>query len=50
MRPKIGMDTSVINSGKECYTFENLNYDAQKISQYKIPKTTKYMTLFIDFN
>ena len=49
MRPKIGMDTSIINSGKECYTFENLNYDAQKISQYKIPKTTKYMTLFIDF-
>jgi len=49
MRPKIGMDTSVIETKGECYTFENLNYDAQNIVPYKIEKTKKYMTLFIDF-
>jgi precorrin-2/cobalt-factor-2 C20-methyltransferase len=50
MRPKIGMDTASINTGKQCYTFENINYKGEKISPYKISKTTKYMTLFIDFN
>jgi len=49
MRPKIGMDTSSIKDIGECYTFENLNYDGEKITNRKIEKTKKYMTLFIDF-
>jgi len=49
MRPKIGFDTSVLPSSNSFYTFENLNYDFEKITPKKIEKTTKYMTLFIDF-
>ncbi len=49
MRPKIGMDTSTIKEVGEIYTFENLNYEGETITPYKISKTKKYMTLFIDF-
>ena len=49
MRPKIGMDTSSIVENGQIYTFENLNYEGEKITNKKIAKTTKYMTLFIDF-
>ncbi len=49
MRPKIGMDTSTIKTNGECYTFENMNFQDQNITPNKIPKTKKYMTLFIDF-
>ena len=49
MRPKIGMDTSSIIEQGDMYTFENLNYDGEKITPSKIEKTKKYMTLFIDF-
>ena len=49
MRPKIGLDTSVIEESGEIYTFENLNFQGEKITPQKIAKTTKYMTLFIDF-
>ena len=49
MRPKIGMDTSAFDTKGRCYTFENMNFKDEKIIPNKIPKTTKYMTLFIDF-
>ena len=49
MRPKVGMDTSSIEQKGQVYTFENLNYDGEKITPHKIEKTSKYMTLFIDF-
>ena len=49
MRPKIGMDTSEIVENGQIYTFENLNYDGETITNKKIAKTKKYMTLFIDF-
>ena len=49
MRPKIGMDTSVIKDEGDIYTFENLNYPDQDILPYKKPKVNRYMTLFIDF-
>ncbi len=49
MRPKIGMDTSSIEQQGNMYTFENLNYSGEKISNNKIAKVNKYMTLFIDF-
>ena len=49
MRPKIGMDTSSIKEEGDIYTFENLNYNGEIISDKKIPKVNKYMTLFIDF-
>ena len=49
MRPKIGMDTSSIEQKGQIYTFENLNYDGEKITHNKIKRTKKYMTLFIDF-
>jgi len=49
MRPKIGMDTSSIEENGEIYTFENLNYKGETITDKKIEKTKKYMTLFIDF-
>jgi len=49
MRPKIGMNTSKIEQKGQVYTFENLNYAGEKITPYKINKTSKYMTLFIDF-
>ena len=48
MRPKIGMDTDSIDEKGEIYTFENLNYEGEKITPKKIGKTKKYMTLFID--
>ena len=49
MRPKIGMDTSTIKEDGQIYTFENLGLKDSKIYPNKITKTTKYMTLFIDF-
>ncbi|MEA2099415.1 MAG: precorrin-2 C(20)-methyltransferase [Campylobacterota bacterium] len=49
MRPKIGMSTDEIDENGQIYTFENLNYDGERITNKKIPKTKKYMTLFIDF-
>jgi len=49
MRPKIGMDTSSIKEEGDIYTFENMNYNGEIISNNKIPKVNKYMTLFIDF-
>jgi precorrin-2/cobalt-factor-2 C20-methyltransferase len=49
MRPKIGMDTSIIKENGTIYTFENLGLKDSKIYPNKIPNTTKYMTLFIDF-
>ena len=49
MRPKVGMDTSSIKENGQIYTFENLNYAGEKITNSKIQKTNRYMTLFIDF-
>ena len=49
MRPKIGMDTSSIKEKGNIYTFENLNFEDEKIIPEKIDRTKKYMTLFIDF-
>lgn len=49
MRPKIGMSTEHIEEKGDIYTFENLNFLGEKISSQKIVKTSKYMTLFIDF-
>ena len=49
MRPKIGMDTSIIKEKGQIYTFENLNYEGETITPSKVSKTKKYMTLFIDF-
>jgi precorrin-2/cobalt-factor-2 C20-methyltransferase len=49
MRPKIGMNTEVINEQGSLYTFENMNYEGENITSYKKSKVEKYMTLFIDF-
>jgi len=49
MRPKIGMDTDKITHSGSLYSFENMNYQGEQITPHKIPKVTKYMTLFIDF-
>ena len=50
MRPKIGLDTKEIEEKGELYTYENLNFENQKIYPYKKAKVEKYMTLFIDFS
>lgn len=49
MRPKIGMQTDCIESKGEMYTFENLNFNGEVISNHKKEQVEKYMTLFIDF-
>ena len=49
MRPKIGSSTNDIEQNGDFYTFENLNYKEEKITNKKIAKVNKYMTLFIDF-
>ena len=49
MRPKIGLDTQSIPQKGTMYSFENMNYQGEKISPFKIDKVKKYMTLFIDF-
>jgi precorrin-2/cobalt-factor-2 C20-methyltransferase len=49
MRPKIGMDTAVIQEKGTLYTFENMNYEGEQIAPYKKSRVQKYMTLFIDF-
>jgi precorrin-2/cobalt-factor-2 C20-methyltransferase len=49
MRPKIGMQTEVIEEKGKLYTFENLDFPGEKILDRKKEKVDKYMTLFIDF-
>ncbi len=49
MRPKIGMDTSIIKEEGSFYTFENLNFKDESIEEVKKNKVERYMTLFIDF-
>jgi precorrin-2/cobalt-factor-2 C20-methyltransferase len=49
MRPKIGMDTSRIDEQGDMVTFENLNFEGEKIYFEKIERVKRYMTLFIDF-
>ena len=49
MRPKIGMSTDRIREKGDLYTFENLNYQGEKILDTKKENVEKYMTLFIDF-
>ncbi len=49
MRPKVGMSSEKIENLGEIYTFENLNFQNEKITPAKIEKVEKYMTLFVDF-
>ena len=49
MRPKIGMSTDDIEEKGKLFTFENLNFSGEEISDFKKEKVDKYMTLFIDF-
>jgi len=49
MRPKIGFDTKKLKEEGKIYTFENLNFDGEKIYDRKIDRVRKYMTLFVDF-
>ena len=49
MRPKIGLDTKNIPQNGDMYTFENLNFEEEKIYPHKKKIVEKYMTLFIDF-
>ena len=49
MRPKIGSNTQDIIQSGDFYTFENINYNGETITNKKIPKVNRYMTLFIDF-
>ena len=49
MRPKIGMNTDVISPKGDIFTFENLNFKGETISNNKKEVVDKYMTLFIDF-
>ncbi len=49
MRPKIDSTTKQIYKSGEFYTFENLNFSDERITQGKIEKVEKYMTLMIDF-
>lgn len=49
MRPKIGMSTHEIEEKGKLFTFENLNFNGEEISDFKKEKVDKYMTLFIDF-
>ena len=49
MRPKISSNTENIIQNGDFYTFENMNYENETITNKKIPKVNKYMTLFIDF-
>ena len=49
MRPKIGLDTDSIEQSGDIYSFENMNYQGERIIPHKIPKVERYMTLFIDF-
>ena len=48
MRPKIGMDTQSLGEG-DFYTFENMYLKDAKITDSKIERVKKYMTLFINF-
>ena len=49
MRPRIGMDTKVIKEVGKIYTFEDLNFNEEKVHSKKIDRVKRYMTLFIDF-
>ena len=49
MRPKIGMDSSIIKESGDIYTFENINLENENIQNSKKKRVEKYMTLFIDF-
>ena len=49
MRPKIGMETSSIKEEGKIYSFENLNFESEKIYERKIDRVKRYMTLFVDF-
>ena len=49
MRPKIGMDSSIIKESGDIYTFENINLENENIQNCKKERVEKYMTLFIDF-
>ncbi len=49
MRPKKGFDSSAIQEVGDIYTFENLNFDGENITDGKKKIVEKYMTLFIDF-
>jgi len=49
MRPKVGRDTKKIRQKNKIWTFENLNFNGEKIVNRKIKIVKKYMTLFIDF-
>ncbi len=49
MRPKIGMQTDTIKEEGKIYSFENLNFDGEKVYDKKIDRVKKYMTLFVDF-
>lgn len=49
MRPRVGMDTSIIKENGEVYTFENLGLNNSKVYPNKKEDVEKYMTLFIDF-
>jgi precorrin-2/cobalt-factor-2 C20-methyltransferase len=48
MRPKIGMDTKTLGEG-DFYTFENMYLKDECITNAKIDKVKKYMTLFLNF-
>ena len=48
MRPKIGMDTKELGEG-DFFTFENLYLKDENITDFKIEKVRKYMTLFLNF-
>ncbi|MDF1875898.1 precorrin-2 C(20)-methyltransferase [Sulfurimonas sp. SAG-AH-194-I05] len=48
MRPKIGMDTKALGEG-DFYTFENMYLQDESITNSKINKVKKYMTLFLKF-
>ena len=48
MRPKIGMDTTVLGDG-DFYTYENMYLKNEKITPKKVEKVKRYMTLFINY-
>ena len=49
MRPVRGFDSQIIKERGDIYTFENLNFESEKITNGKKKIVEKYMTLFIDF-
>jgi precorrin-2/cobalt-factor-2 C20-methyltransferase len=49
LRPKIDFSPLSIEENGKFYTFENLNFNSEKITSGKIDRVKNYMTLFIDF-